>query len=55
MAKPKVDRGAGLAKLGLASALILAGAGYAYFQTVQEAKAPPAPPQILKLDSQRER
>ena len=53
MAKPKVDRSAGLMKLGLAAALILAGAAYAYFQTAQEAKAPPPKPQMLKLDSEK--
>ncbi len=53
MAKPRVDRGAGIAKLAFALLLIMGGAGYAVFQSVQEAKAPPPKPTILQLDSQR--
>jgi hypothetical protein len=51
----KVDRGAGIAKLAVAFVLILAGAGYAVFQSAKTANAPPPKPSILQLDSQRGR
>ncbi|MDH3262820.1 MAG: hypothetical protein OEM24_02355 [Paracoccaceae bacterium] len=55
MAKPRVDRGAGLARLGLVLVLVLAGAAYAVLTSMQEANAPPPKPTILKLDSQRDK
>lgn len=45
-----VDRGAGIAKLAVALVLIMAGAGYAVFQSVQTANNP-AKPQVLRLDN----